>query len=267
MAFSLKFLVSIDQSYHFNIISREIFLAIWIAISLILCFYLLGKIKFAHDSEVKNISFSRLLLVITTLVFAIYLFTGFVGNNLAPINSMLPPASEKNINSSFSQIDDQSQVLCGTPKYSEFLHLPFGLKGYFELNEALACAKQTGKTVFIDFKGHACSNCKKMEAAVFSKPEIQKLLKENFVIVALYADDRTKLPERDWRKSITDSELKKTIGMVNESLEVDLFKTNALPLYAIVDSTGKPIVEPIGTELDAEKFASFLNAGISKNQK
>ncbi len=159
------------------------------------------------------------------------------------------------------------QALCGIPKYSDFLHLPFGLKGYFELKEALACSKQIGKPVFIDFKGHACSNCKKMEAAVFSKPEIQKLLQENFIVVALYADDRTGLAEKDWRKSDTDGEIKKTMGMVNESLEIDLFKTNALPLYAIVDSFGKPIVSPIGTELNPEKFKSFLESAISKSQK
>jgi thiol:disulfide interchange protein DsbD len=265
LAFSMKFLVNIDQAYHLNIISREIFLAIWIAISLILCFYLLGKIKFAHDSDVKFISVPRLLMVIATFVFTIYLFTGFLGNNLTSINSLLPPASEKSTIASISQNEDQTQLLCGIPKYSDFLHLPFGLKGYFELDEALACAKQKGKPVFIDFKGHACSNCKKMEAAVFSKPEIQKLLKENFIIVALYADDRTKLVEKDWRKSISNGEVNKTMGMVNESLEVDLFKTNALPLYAIVDSLGKSITTPIGTELDAEKFEAFLRAGISKN--
>jgi len=267
LAFSLKFLVNIDQAYHFNIISREIFLAIWIAISLILGLYLLGKIKFIHDSDVKYVSVPRLMLVIVTFTFAIYLFTGFFGNNLTSINSMLPPASEKISISSESQNEGQGQALCGIPKYSDFLHLPFGLKGYFELKEALACSKQIGKPVFIDFKGHACSNCKKMEATVFSKPEIQKLLQENFIVVALYADDRTGLAEKDWRKSDTDGEIKKTMGMVNESLEIDLFKTNALPLYAIVDSFGKPIVSPIGTELNPEKFKSFLESAISKSQK
>jgi thiol:disulfide interchange protein len=266
LAFSMKFIVNIDQTYNFNLISREVFLAIWTTIAAILGLYLLGKIQFAHDSELKHVSVPRLLLAITSFSFAIYLATGLGGNNLAPIASMLPPATEK----SFSQsepISTQSNQLCSTPKYADFLHLPYGIQGYFDLNEGLACAEKQNKPVFIDFKGHSCSNCKIMEASVWSDNEIQRLLKNEFIVIALYTDDKTELPDIEQITSLIDGKKKKTIGQLNADIQISKFKSNALPFYVIGNSKGDALTQPIGFENDKVKFKAFLDNGLKEFHK
>jgi thioredoxin-related protein len=149
-----------------------------------------------------------------------------------------------------SQSAGNVSELCSEPKYGDILHLPLGLEGYFELEQGLACAKEQGKPVLLDFKGHACSNCKEMEAKVWSDPEVLRRLKENFVIIALYVDDRTPLPEDEWITSKVDGKVKKTMGKVNEDIEISMFKTNALPLYVITDHEGNPLNEPSLHNLD-----------------
>ena len=131
-----------------------------------------------------------------------------------------------------------SNVLCSEPKHSNIFNMPLGLKGYFDYKQGLACAKELGKPVLLDFKGHACANCKLMEAKVWSDPEVLRRLRDNFVIIALYVDDRTQLPENEWIMSAVDGKQKKTIGKICEDLEISKFKTNALPLYVITDYEG-----------------------------
>ena len=158
----------------------------------------------------------------------------------------MPPQAEKNVPVSNYSFGQQAQNLCGIPKYSGFLHFPYGLKSYFDYKEGLACAKIQGKPAFIDFKGHAFADCKIMEAKVFSIPDVQKMLSDNFIIISLYNDDRTALPEKDWIISKTDNRKKKTLGQLNADLEITLFKTNTMPLYAVIDSGGNNLVNPIG---------------------
>jgi thiol:disulfide interchange protein DsbD len=161
--------------------------------------------------------------------------------------------------------------LCSEPKHADIFEMPAGLKGYFDYNQGLACAKEQGKPVLIDFKGHACANCKLMEAKVWSDPEVMKRLRDNFVIVALYADDRTQLPENEWVTSSIDGKVKKTIGKVNEDLEISLFKTNALPLYVIADHDGNALNKPMPSNLNVEEYKKWLDEGVelfkAKNNK
>jgi thiol:disulfide interchange protein DsbD len=267
IALGMKFLVNMDQTYHLDLLSREIFLAIWFVISIILGLYLLGKIRLEHDSDIPKIGIFRLLLIMIAFVFAIYLSLGlFTDNPLKSISSFLPPQKEK-ITSSTFQYENKNSNICETPKYADLLQFPFGLKGYFDYNQALSCAKKMKKPLLIDFKGHACSNCKKMEAEVWSDPEVQKKIIENFILVGLYTDDRTKLNDSDIVISKIDGKPKTTIGTMNADLEASMFKSNALPLYVIVDESGNILTQPIGTELDIKKYLAFLENGINAFKK
>ena len=151
--------------------------------------------------------------------------------------------------------------MCSDPKYADFLHLPHGLQGYFDYEQGMECAKELNKPIFLDFKGHACSNCKEMEAKVWSDPRVLERLRNDFVIIGLYVDDRTKLPENEWVTSKVDGKVKKTIGKVNADLQVEMFQMNSQPYYAIVDQDGNSLVKPMGHDLDINTFIEFLDAG------
>ncbi len=262
LALSLKFLVNIDQSYHFDLISRELFLSIWIVIAIILGIYLLGKIYFAHDSKIEHITVPRLLLAMASFVLAVYLSTGFANAPLSAFSSFMPPMTERMQSSNYAQ--NNIGNLCETPKYNDLFHLPYGLNGYFDYKQGMACAAKINKPIFFDFKGHSCGNCKEMEAKVWSNPEVQKTLSDNFVIIALYTDDRTKLPQSEWLTSKPTGEILKTIGKINEEFEIENFQTNSLPLYVIADAKGKALIPPIGLELNTDKFITYLKNGIQE---
>jgi len=270
LAFSLKFASVIDNVYNLGLLSRDIFLIIWIVLAVLLGLYLMGKIKFAHDSDVPHIGVFRLVLIIASFSFALYLVPGLFGSPLKAISPMLPPRETSGFNPLKETGENQGiagditarlSATCEEPKYSDFLHFENGLKGYFDLEQGLACARRVNKPVLIDFKGHACANCKVMDARVWSDPGVIKRLKENFVLVALYVDDRTKLSESEVFVSKIDGKEKKTIGKKNEDIEITMFRTNSLPLYAIVDPSGKPLIETIGTELDIKVYSDWLDRG------
>lgn len=270
LAFSLKFLMTIDSVYSFNLLSRDIFLAIWIVIFLLTGFYLMGKIKFSHDSDLPYIGTFRLFLIIAVFSFVVYLITGLFGAPLKGLSSFLPSpeTSAKYVSASAPEFSlpvmntPVNGELCATPRYGDKLEMPLGLSGYFDYEQGLACAKELGKPVLLDFKGHACANCKLMEAKVWSDPEILKRLRDNFVIISLYVDDRTSLPENEWITSAVDGKLKKTIGKKNEDLEISKFKTNALPLYVITDHEGNPLNDPMPTNMNIEKYKNWLDEGL-----
>ncbi|MCM1041001.1 MAG: thioredoxin family protein [Bacteroides sp.] len=269
LAFGMKFILNIDQVYELHIFTREVYLAIWIVIFTLMGFYLLGKIKFSHDSDVPHVGVFRLLLVIVTFTFVLYLIPGMFGAPLKMVSSLVPPLTTQQFNlnqpaavANTVAMPGTSQELCGTPKYADKLHLPFNLKGYFDYEEGLACAKQQNKPVFIDFKGHACANCKKMENDVWSDPRVQELLKK-YVIVAMYCDDKTELPESEWVTSAIDGKVKKTMGKRNSDFQVTRFKTNTLPYYHLLDADGNPITDKgYGYAGDIEAFIAYLQGGL-----
>ena len=282
LAFSLKFASTVDTVYNLGILSRDIYLAIWIVLFVLLGIYLMGKIKFSHDSDVPHIGVFRLVLIIASFTFALYLVPGLFGAPLTRISALLPPRETSGFNllKAISEnkpaaapgiavpgvfapgtFTDASSALCEEPKYADFLHFEYGLQGYFDLEQGLACARKLGKPVLIDFKGHACANCKEMDARVWSDPGVQQRLRDNFVLVALYVDDRTKLPENEIFVSKVDGKEKKTIGKKNEDIEISMFNTNTLPLYAIVDPDGKPLIGTRGTDFNIQAYIEWLDRG------
>jgi thiol:disulfide interchange protein DsbD len=276
LAFSLKFLSAVDSVYSLGILSRDVFLAIWIVLFTLLGLYLMGKIKFSHDSDLPYIGTFRLFLIIIVFSFVVYLIPGLFGSPLKALSSFLPSSgTELNIPAIISQggsrpVSSGAQnvsTLCSEPKYGDFLEMPLGLSGYFDYKQGLQCAKELGKPVLLDFKGHACANCKLMEAKVWSDPEVLRRLRDEFVIVALYLDDRTQLPENEWITSKLDGKIKKTIGKVNEDLEISRFKTNAMPLYVITDHEGNSVNDPMPTNLNVEEYKKWLDDGIEKFRK
>jgi len=265
LAFSMKFLLALDPTN--KILTRELYLAVWIVLFSMLGAYFLGKIKFAHDSDLPHVSVPRLLLSVASFAFVIYLFLGLFGYELSTISPLLPPKSpngldltQRAVYSGAPMAAEDNSEECTPVKYADMFHMPLGLKGFYSLEEGLACAKASGKPVLIDFKGHFCSNCKKMEAAVWSDPEVLKALNE-YVIVALYTDDRTKLPESEWYTSEVDGKVKKTLGQQNIDFEIANFRTNTIPLYVIMDADGNVLGEPKGTDLDVASYLSWLQGG------
>jgi thiol:disulfide interchange protein DsbD len=273
LAFSMKFLMTVDSVYSLGILSRDLFIAIWIVLFSLMGLYLMGKIKFAHDSELKHIGTFRLFLIITVFSFVVYLIPGLFSAPLSGISSFLPASSKSEFNLQKMISENRAyqapaagnspvSILCSESKYSDLFEMPLGLTGYFDYKQGLACAKEQGKPVLIDFKGHACANCKLMEAKVWSDPEVLRRLRDNFVIIALYVDDRTQLPENEWIVSALDGKTKKTIGKINEDLEISRFKTNALPLYVIADHNGNPLNRPMPTNMNIEEYKKWLDEGV-----
>ncbi|MBE9518315.1 MAG: thioredoxin family protein, partial [Bacteroidetes bacterium] len=263
LAFSMKFLLALDPTN--KILTRELYLGVWIVLFSMMGAYFLGKIRFSHDSELPHVSVPRLLLSVASFTFVVFLFLGLFGYELKRISPLLPPKSpngldltQKAVYSAGPAISLSQDEECNPVKYADMFHMPFGLKGFYDLEEGLACAKASGKPVLIDFKGHFCSNCKKMEAAVWSDPAVLSALRDDFVIVALYTDDRTKLPEDEWYTSVVDGKVKKTIGQQNIDFEIENFQTNTIPLYVIMDADGKVIAQPKGTDMDVQSYLSWL---------
>jgi thiol:disulfide interchange protein len=272
LAFSLKFLSTIDSVYSLKIISRDIYLAVWIVIFSLMGLYLMGKIKFSHDNDIPHIGTFRLFLIIAVFSFVVYLIPGLFGAPLKGLSALLPergtsdfnirPISENTTSARPVISDKTGSKLCSSPKFENIFDMPLGLKGYFDFKQGLECAKEQNKPVLIDFKGHACANCKLMEARVWSDPEVLKKLTENFVIISLYVDDRTQLPENEWVISAVDGKVKKTIGKVNEDLEITRYKTNSLPLYVISDYEGNPLNIPMPTNLNVQEYKKWLDEGF-----
>ena len=273
LAFSLKFIANIDQTYHLGILSRDVFLAIWIVLFVLLGVYLLGKLKFSHDSDMPFISVPRLVMAIVSFTFALYLVPGLFGADLNAVSALIPPKSAqqfdltKNQTSFSGEHNVAPSFLCEAPKYGDILHLPYGLQGYFDYEQGMACAKKLNMPVLLDFKGHACSNCKEMENKVWSDPEVLKRLQENYLIIAMYVDDRAKLPEDEWVTSSYDGKVKKTIGKKNADFQITKYNINSQPYYVLVDTDGENLVEPKGHDLNIDNFVKFLDAGVKAFNK
>lgn len=275
LALSLKFLMVVDQVYQWNLLSRDLYIAIWIVLFTLMGLYLLGKIRFDHDTDVKHISIPRLILVIITFSFVVYLIPGMFGAPLRAFSGYLPPQESHSFdlnaiireNAESVMKKQTASSLCEEPKHKDLFKLPHGLDGYFDYKQAMACAKAQNKPIFVDFTGKACVNCWEMEQNVLSDPRIKQRLRDNYIVVALYVDSKQELPESDWVKSKADGKMKTTIGKVNSDIQISLFGSNAQPYYVLLDANGNKLVKPMGHNLDIDNFIKFLDKGVEEFKK
>ena len=271
VALGFKFLSVADQTYHWGLLDREVYLAIWIVVFTLLGLYLLGKIRFAHDDEVKHIGVGRLTLVIVVFSFVVYMIPGMWGAPLKALSGYLPPLTTQD----FILGDEAPVIVTGStagsaatqvstegkaPKYSDFLHLPHNLQGFFELEEARAYAESVGKPLFIDFTGHGCVNCREMENRVWSDPKVLEILRNDYVLVALYCDDKKEADESDWITA-GDRTLK-DIGKINSYIAYTYYGVNAQPCYVLEGRNGELLADPRSYNLDINEFVAFLKQGL-----
>ena len=262
IALAFKFLSVADQVYHWHLLDREIFLAIWIAIFTALTLYLFGKISLPHDGPSKNLSVPRTLFATAVLAFVIYLVPGMFGAPLKGLSGWLPPMNSQDFKGSqTAEVPAQKNDAL----YGDFLELPLGLTGYFDFEQAKAAALKANKPLFIDFTGHGCVNCRKMEEYVWSDPAVLQRLKNDYVVVALYCDDKTELPADKWYTSKVDRQEKKTLGDQNLDFQISRFNSNAQPHYVLLDprKDDKPMVQPVAFDANVSHFVSFLDEGKS----
>jgi thiol:disulfide interchange protein len=264
LALCLKFFSIADQAYHWGLLDRDVNIALWIVIFILMGFYFLGKIRLPHDSVVDKITVPRLLLATGTFSFVLYLVPGMWGAPLKGLAGYLPPMYTHDFDLVSMTRKINSNEICEMPKYDDFLHLPHGLQGYYDYDQALACARQQGKPLFIDFTGHGCTNCREMEAVVWSDPQVLDRLQNDFVIAALYVDDKTELPEAQWFTSTYDNKVKKTIGKQNADLQIANLENNAQPFYVLVGKDEKVLAWPYGYDRSVENFVKFLESGKRK---
>ena len=262
VALGLKFLSVADQTYHWGILDREVYLAIWIVVFTLLGLYLLGKIKFEGDEPVEHISVPRLTLVIAVFSFVVYLIPGMWGAPLKALSGYMPPITTQDFvigqNSSTTQTVESDAVV--DSKYG--LHLPLGLHGYFTLEEGLEAAKEAGKPVFVDVTGHGCVNCREMESRVWSDPTVYSMLQNDFVIVALYSDDKQKLDKEDWVTDAETGKVYKDLGRANSYTARTLWNVNAQPNYVLLSPDGEMLVPVRGYDLSIDGFVNFLQSGL-----
>ena len=260
VALGLKFLSVPDQTYHWGILDREVYLAIWIVVFTLLGFYLLGKIKFRNDEDVKHIGIFRLSLVILVFSFVVYMIPGLFGAPLKALSGYIPP------------METQDFVMSGSPHASapqsvtnvgdaKTIDMPLGLRGYITLEDGLNASAKAGKPLFVDITGHGCTNCREMEQRVWSDERVLDILNNDFVIAALYTDDKTRLEEKDWIVA-ENGKVLKDLGRVNSYIVRTRFGVNAQPNYVILSSDGKQLVPIRGYNLDIEDYIKFLKSGI-----
>jgi thioredoxin-related protein len=233
-------------------------------------FYLLGKLKFSHDSDLPYLSVPRTLLAVLVFSFVVYLIPGLFGAPLKALAGYLPPQSSHDFDLTALMRQHQSgqvpvNAQCEPPHYGDFLKLPHGLSGYFDLEQAKRCALAQNKPLFIDFTGHACVNCREMEANVWSDPAVLKRLQQDYVVVALYVDDKADLPKHEWYVSAYDQKEKRTLGKKNADYQITKFRNNAQPFYVLLDpATEQPLVVPTAYNLEVAEFVNFLDTGLKQ---
>lgn len=270
LALAIKFLSNVDLIYHWHLLNRDVFLVIWIVVFGLMGMYLLGKLKFSHDSDVPYVSIPRLFFAIATLCFAVYLVPGLWGAPLQPLSGFIPPATTQDFNldnlkysigtNSSSKVSADNSAAKAPEKYVDKLKVPFGLTAYFDLQEGMAAAKALNKPVMLDFTGHSCANCRKMEEQVWKNPDVLQRMKNDFVLISLYVDESTELPLSE---QITTAKGEKiiTVGDRNLEYEITKFGFNAQPLYMFLDLQGNPLSEvKYGYDSDAQKFINHLDA-------
>lgn len=264
LALSLKFLSNVDLAYHFNLLDREVFLVLWITIAALLGFYILGKLRFAYDEELKFITIPRLLIAIATFAFALYMIPGLWGAPLKSIAAFLPPQQTQDFDLYSNRNDQESKntTVKIVKKYGQLFHAPLGLEAFFDYDEGMAFAQKIHKPVMIDFTGHACVNCRKMEATVWPDKTVLKHLNEDYVLIQLYVDDKTTLPQKEQYTSSFSHKHIETIGQKWSDLQASKFNSNSQPFYVLLGDKGKLLDTPQGAEYDAAVYSRYLEKGL-----
>jgi thiol:disulfide interchange protein len=274
LAFALKFLSNVDLAYHWEWFDREIFLVLWIVIFALMGFYLLGKLKFAHDSPVQHISVPRLLMSVIVLAFAVYMIPGLWGAPLRSVSAFLPPQETQDfdlytptLTGGSGTVNQNASASSGPHKYADIFHAPLKLDAFFDYDEGMAYAKKVNKPVLIDFTGHACVNCRKMEANVWPDKEVYKLISQDYVLIQLYVDDKTELAKEDIVTTPTGKVLN-TIGKKWSWLQASKFQANSQPFYVLLHPGTAQLLAPAqGADYEAENYRAFLNTGLKAMQR
>jgi len=271
LALSLKFLSNVDLTYHWHLFDREVFLVLWIVIAALTGFYLLGKLKFGHDSDVAYVSVPRLFLAIVVLSFSVYMIPGLWGAPLKSIAAFLPPQSSQDfdlytptLSGGTSNAVSSASVDQAPHKYVNLFDKPLNLNPFFDYKEGIAYAKKIHKPVIIDFTGHACVNCRKMEATVWPDKMVLPLLKDSYVLIQLYVDDKTELPPNEQYISSFSHRKVTNIGALNSDIQATRFNTNSQPYYVLLNPlTEKVLVTPEGADYNTASFAKYLQSGLN----
>lgn len=269
LALALKFLSNVDLAYHWGILDREVFLVLWIMIFVLMGFYLLGKLRFSHDSEVNYVSIPRLLLAIVSFAFALYMVPGLWGAPLKAISAFAPPQATQDfdLHTNAGSGSGPVQAHGSDKKYASLFHCPHNLDCFFDYDEGMEYAKKTGKPVMVDFTGHSCVNCRKMEASVWSAPEVLKRLRDEYVLISLYVDDKTELPDHEKYVSSFSGKKIKSIGNKWSDIQGSKYGTNSQPYYVLLDHNGELLVEPQAFNLNVDNYVRFLDSGLEAFRK
>ena len=249
LALAMKFLSNVDLAYHWGFLKRELFISIWIVIALLLGLYLIGRLKLSHDGETPYISVGRLLTAIIVFTFSVYLIPGLWGAPLRLISGFPPPEFYKEWQ---------------TGKESE---CPHDLSCFHDYNEGMAYAKSHNKPVMVDFTGWACVNCRKMEDNVWSDPKVLKKLREDYVLISLYVDDKTELPISEQFTSSVTGKLIRTTGNKWSEMQANNYQTNSQPFYVLLDNNGKILAHPRGYTPNVQTYTDFLAEGLCRFAK
>lgn len=273
LAFALKFLSNVDLAYHWEWFDREIFLVLWIIIFAMMGFYLLGKLKFFHDSELPFVSVPRLMMAVILLSFTLYMVPGLWGAPLKSISAFLPPQQTQDFDLYTPTLlpagnnDFSAKKNSGKHKYAELFHSPLNLDAFFDYEEGLAYAKSINKPILIDFTGHACVNCRKMEANIWPDKEVYKLINEDYVLIQLYVDDKTNVDAADIVTTPQGNKLT-TIGKKWSDLQASKFQSNSQPFYVLLDPlTEMLLVKPLGADYEVANYIEFLKGGLNAYHK
>jgi thiol:disulfide interchange protein DsbD len=270
IAFSLKFLSVVDKAYHFDLLNRDIFLFIWTTLFFVLTFYLFGFIKFP-EGYVDSLGIKTRIVGLIFGLITIYISSGIFGNKLPLLAAYLPQQQSTYFDllafqrKPFYDLDNQKNEIYKNIKYADILNLPHDLQGFFDYDEALMYAKKTNKPLLLDFTGHGCVNCRDIEARVWSEKIIRDILNNKYVLVSLYIDDKTMLPDHEWYISQYDGKIKKSIGKQNADFQITKFNNNAQPFYVVLNPYSENmIIDPIGYELNIKKHLGFLEQGLKR---
>ena len=269
LALAFKFLSTVDLAYHWGILDREIFLAIWIVIFGLFGLYLLGKLRFSHDSDSPALSIPRFFCSVVVLAFTVYMIPGMWGAPLKALSAWLPPSTTQDFNLSHKAGYPTGTIQPGNgieKKYGNIFHAPHGIDAFYDYDQALAYSQQTHKPLLLDFTGWSCVNCRKMEESVWPDPRVLRLLTQEYILVSLYVDDRTELaPEEQYTSTFSGKKIRR-IGQKWSDFQAARFGANAQPYYVVVDSNGDQLLPAQAYNEDIDNYIDFLDRGLTAFQ-